>query len=151
LENLLFDSGYILKERYEKSFDLRSDSVYSFKPAEEILKFRILVGRTDVVDERLSHVIPSQFELEPNYPNPFGPLTTMSVAIPVTSEVKLKIYNILGEEVRTIYSGFIEVGRYVFHWDGRNAQGHYLASGVYVYRFTTSRNISLSGKMVLRR
>jgi hypothetical protein len=143
--------AYLIEERRGISVNLRADSVYSFTPADDISRFKILVGLMHEVNEELSLVVPSEFELEPNYPNPFSPMTTLSVAIPLSSDVELKIYNILGEEVRTIYSGSLEAGRHLFHWDGRNAQGHNLASGVYLYRFTANQNISLAGKMVLRR
>jgi flagellar hook assembly protein FlgD len=89
--------------------------------------------------------------LGPNYPNPFNPTTTIPVAVPVTSEIKLKIYNLLGAEVKMIYDGTIEAGRYWFNWDGRNEAGNTVATGVYLYRLSTSTGTSLLGKMILIR
>ncbi|GEM_PF-4429304 len=79
------------------------------------------------------------------------PTTTIPVAIPAASEIKLKIHNLLGAEVKTIYAGSIEAGRYGFNWDGRNELGENVATGVYLYRFTTSAGVTLLGKMILLR
>jgi len=104
--------------------------------------------------------------LGPNYPNPFltsqgqgkslasgggNFATIIPVEIPIVSEIKLKIYNLLGAEVKTVYDGVIEAGRYWFNWDGRNTLGENVATGVYLYRLSTSTGVSLPGKMILLR
>lgn len=71
---------------------------------------------------------PSVFWLGQNYPNPFNPATTIRYNIPVNSEVTLKIYNLLGQEVRTLVNGIQNRGKYVVQFDGTN-----LASGLYFY------------------
>ena len=73
--------------------------------------------------------IPSQFKLKQNYPNPFNPGTTIAIDIPATSQVTLKIFNILGEEVTTLVSGQLIQGTYSYEWDGSN-----VAAGVYLCR-----------------
>lgn len=73
--------------------------------------------------------IPGKFELKQNYPNPFNPSTTIEFDLPKTSEVTLKIYNILGEEVEKLVSDRLSAGSYSYEWDASN-----LASGVYLYR-----------------
>ena len=64
-----------------------------------------------------------------NYPNPFNPSTTIEFDLPKTSEVILKIYNLLGEEIATLLSASLLSGSHSVNWDASN-----LASGVYLYR-----------------
>jgi flagellar hook assembly protein FlgD len=78
--------------------------------------------------------VPLEFVLKQNYPNPFNPGTTIDFQIAKASEVKLTVYNLLGQKVRTLVNERLEAGRYQAVWDGRNERGFPLASGVYVYR-----------------
>lgn len=143
---------YLIDKGRARTVNLREDSLYRFTPAAELSKFSVVVGKNEAVQEKLSSVaLPKAFALGPNYPNPFNPTTTIPVAVPVTSEVKLKIYNLLGAEVKTIYDGAIDAGRYWFNWDGRNEAGNNVATGVYLYRLTTSTGVTLLGKMILIR
>jgi protocatechuate 3,4-dioxygenase beta subunit len=80
----------------------------------------------DVSDEE---IIPKQFSLFQNYPNPFNPTTTISFDLPERSKVQLKIFNILGEEVKDLINEERTAGHYNYNW---NANG--LASGVYFYK-----------------
>jgi len=129
--------------------NLREDSLYAFTPAADLLKFKVVVGKKEAVQEELNSVLPTEFALGKNYPNPFNPSTTIPIAIPVHSEVELKVYNILGEEVITLHDGALQAGRYWFDWDGKNQAGSQVASGVYVYRLSTSRGVHLTAKMIL--
>ena len=72
--------------------------------------------------------LPSVFWLGQNYPNPFNPVTTIKYNIPVNAEVTLRIYNLLGQEVKTIVNGIQNRGKYPVQFDGTN-----LASGLYFY------------------
>lgn len=71
-----------------------------------------------------------------NYPNPFNPQTQISFFLPTSGRTSLKIYNALGQEIRTLRSGFHDAGNYRVTWDGRNGLGESVASGVYLYRLT---------------
>jgi len=139
---------YLLVEASAKAIDLRVDSVYDFIPVTGLSKFSVIVGKEDVVREKLKSILPREFSLSNNYPNPFNPSTRIDVGIPFTSEVKLKVYDILGREVKTIYSGTIDAGRYSFEWDGRNEAGAPVSTGVYLYRLATSTGMNLVRKMI---
>jgi hypothetical protein len=78
-----------------------------------------------------SQIIPNEYKLKQNYPNPFNPTTTIEFSIPNSGNVSLKIYNILGKEVATIYDGFLNAGSYSEQFDGS-----FISSGVYFYRIT---------------
>jgi FlgD Ig-like domain len=109
----------------------------------------VLVGDPEEVRKKLDDVVPRAFALGDNFPNPFNPSTTISVAVPLTAEVTLKIYNLLGEEIKTLQAGPLEAGRYWFTWDGRNNSGAQVASGIYLSRLTSSSGVSFTKKMVL--
>lgn len=92
--------------------------------------------------------LPSGYELSQNYPNPFNPTTTISFALPLAGETELTVYNVLGEKVKTLIDRRLAAGSYTLEWDGTNATGDPVASGVYVYRlrsgeFVTSRKMML--------
>jgi hypothetical protein len=86
---------------------------------------------------------PTQFMLEQNFPNPFNPSTSIDYALNQSGIVTLKVYNLLGQEVRTLVNGFQNAGSYHATF---NAQG--LSSGIYFYRLQ-SQNIIQTRKMIL--
>ncbi len=76
----------------------------------------------------------NETSLQGNFPNPFNPTTTIRYALEASSEVTLKVYNTLGQEVITLVSAQRNAGQHSVVWDGRNAQGEHVASGIYIYR-----------------
>jgi hypothetical protein len=78
---------------------------------------------------------PMSLELAQNYPNPFNPSTTIRfIAPPGSQPVTLTIFNVLGQEVRTVFSGVGTGQPVLIQWDGRTASGRDVSSGLYVYR-----------------
>ena len=78
---------------------------------------------------------PTTFALGANYPNPFNPATTIPLAVPSGAKnVDLTIYNVLGQPLRRVWTGPLAAGEHRLTWDGRDAQGQPVATGVYVYR-----------------
>ena len=78
---------------------------------------------------------PAAFALGANYPNPFNPATTIPLVVPAGAKnVDLTIYNILGQPMRQVWMGPLPAGEHRLTWDGRDAQGQPVATGVYVYR-----------------
>ena len=79
--------------------------------------------------------LPEEFQLNQNYPNPFNPTTTISFALPESVDaVRLEIYDVTGTLVRTLATGAHDAGYHDVTWDGRDAGGQPVASGVYLYR-----------------
>ena len=97
---------------------------------------------TSVADQA---IIPASFTLEQNYPNPFNPSTTINFSMPKASNVKLTVFNLLGQKVATLADKYMEAGVYTLKFDGAQ-----LASGVYFYRLEAGKFIS-EKKMVLLR
>jgi len=78
--------------------------------------------------------IPKEFALHQNYPNPFNPLTFIRYQFPVDCRVTLKIYNVLGQEVKTLIDEIQDAGFKSVEWNPSTSSGQGLASGVYFYR-----------------
>jgi hypothetical protein len=87
--------------------------------------------------------LPKTYALEQNYPNPFNPVTMIKYQLPAPSRVKLKIYNILGQEIKKLVDENIKAGNYKIQWDGKNEHNRQVASGIYIYRIEVK---SLDGK-----
>ncbi|MFQ5584064.1 MAG: FlgD immunoglobulin-like domain containing protein, partial [Calditrichia bacterium] len=80
------------------------------------------------------HHLPQNVVLYQNYPNPFNPTTEIRFALAEGGRVELKIYDLLGREVKTLLGECRDPGRYIVQWDGTNDAGQPVASGVYLYR-----------------
>ncbi len=78
--------------------------------------------------------VPGKFYLSQNYPNPFNPETEIKYQLPEASSVNIKVYNIMGQEIKTLFSDHQSAGYYSIKWDGTNNMGMKVASGIYVYR-----------------
>jgi hypothetical protein len=91
--------------------------------------------------------LPSEFALAQNYPNPFNPQTTIALDLPVAADYSVAIYNIAGQLIRT-YSGYSEAGTVKLVWDGRDAFGSQVASGIYFYKAIADKYTSTK-KMIL--
>jgi len=96
------------------------------------------VGKTNS-----SNQLPKEFSLEQNYPNPFNPSTVIGYQLPLTGNVTLKVYDVLGSKVATLVDEYREAGRYEVVFDASN-----LASGIYIYELQAG-SIIQSKKMVL--
>ncbi len=92
--------------------------------------------------------LPMDFALLPNYPNPFNPSTTISYAVPGPAKVSVKIYNLLGQEVVTMFNDWQDMGLHEIVWDGRDQAGMQMASGMY-FTILQSKGIAKTRKMVL--
>jgi hypothetical protein len=96
----------------------------------------------------IASVLPEKFELFQNYPNPFNFGTLIRYALPEESEVKIVIYNLLGQKVRVLVEDIQTPGYYTVSWDGKNNKGEIVGSGIYFYRiqagsFTKTAKMSL--------
>ena len=79
-------------------------------------------------------LLPQEFALHNNYPNPFNPITNIRYDIPEVSDVRIDIYNINGQRVRTLVSREHQPGRYKIQWNATNEFGSPVASGMYIYK-----------------
>jgi len=92
--------------------------------------------------------VPLTFALEQNHPNPFNPTTTISFSVPTAGRTNLDVFNVLGQHVRCLLDDDIEAGAHSIVWDGKDGDGHSVASGIYLYRLRAGKAVE-SKKMVL--
>ena len=84
------------------------------------------------------HLMPRQYALFANFPNPFNPSTSIEYALPEATAVELAVYDILGQKVQTLVGHQrLGAGYYRLTWDGRDHAGRAVASGLYFYRLAT--------------
>jgi endo-1,4-beta-xylanase len=100
--------------------------------------------------EELPVIMPANYTLDQNYPNPFNPSTTIRYTMRKSSPVKLIVYNVSGEKVRTMMDGYQNSGEYSLVWDGTDNKNQPVSSGVYFYRLSVD-NFKLEKKMMLLR
>ncbi|MCX6832342.1 MAG: T9SS type A sorting domain-containing protein, partial [candidate division Zixibacteria bacterium] len=91
---------------------------------------------------------PNAFRLAQNYPNPFNPVTTISYDIPTRTKVTIEVFNVLGQSVQLLLYETKSAGSYHITWDGRDASGRPVSTGVYLYRFSAG-DVVQTKKMLL--
>jgi hypothetical protein len=122
---------------------LSGSGSYDITNANVLTQGNLVVTYDNVTDVHDIIQKPIDFELNQNYPNPFNPGTIINVTLPVSSEITLKVFDLLGNEVSEIASGYYNSGKYKFNYDGKN-----LASGIYIYQLKHESGI-ISKKMTL--
>ena len=95
-----------------------------------------------------SAMIPNKYYLYPNYPNPFNPITSFVYDLPKHSQVKVSIYNTLGREIKTLVNREQNNGSYIIQWDGSDAYGNRVSSGVYLYHLNAN-SFNQTRRMIL--
>jgi hypothetical protein len=95
-------------------------------------------------------ITPQEFQLLPNYPNPFNAGTTISFDAPGVQPVELLVFDILGRIIKTLYSGNSVAGRNVFRWDGTDDGGRSVSTGVYISRLRSGTSIHSQKILLIR-
>ena len=132
------DSGNVYVTGY--SFGIGTDKDYATIKYIEI--------PTEVKDEIPIDTKPLKFALSQNYPNPFNANTEIQYQIPEEGAVTVKVFNTLGQEVRTLVDAEQKAGRYAISWDGRDQKAQEVASGIYFCRLISGEH-RLVRKMLL--
>jgi len=101
------------------------------------------------VIETPADALPEEFSLDQNFPNPFNPTTTINFALPEPGDVKLLVFNLLGQEVRTLTSGVMEPGAYKVVWNSLDNTGQKVSTGLYFYRLVVDNKVIQTRKMLL--
>jgi hypothetical protein len=117
----------------------------------EVYNYQTLPGNFAQAPTNVEYItaeVPERFELYNNYPNPFNPETTIRYQLAKHSDVKIEIYNVLGQKIRTLLDVARPAGLYTIQWDAKNDNGAFVASGVYIYRMEATDFVK-SEKMLL--
>jgi len=88
---------------------------------------------------------PLSFDLAQNYPNPFNPSTNIKYSVPEAGNVKIAVYNLVGEEVAVLKDGFTQAGTFEVTFDASN-----LSSGVYLYKLQSANSVMTKKMMLLK-
>lgn len=129
------ESGIVVNANYNGTTPLEF-------PARSITTIQFFGDVVTSVNEKLT--APSQFSLTQNYPNPFNPSTTIQFSVPVKSNIRLLLVNMLGQVVTTIVEGEYQAGNHQIIFTGKN-----IPSGVYFYRLETDRGYTQTKKLLL--
>ncbi|GEM_PF-4429302 len=108
----------------------------------------LILGTTSV--QATTAEIPATFELEQNYPNPFNPETSIKYHLPIRTNVTLRIYNALGQEIRTLVNTLQDAGVYSATWDGKDNNGRPLSTGLYLFRLEAGDFVSTRKMAMVR-
>ena len=92
--------------------------------------------------------LPDKFEVSHNFPNPFNGQTAIKIAMPEPDNIKVKIFDVLGKQIRVLQDGKMEAGYHILNWDGLNNDGSHVSSGLYFYQVQKGSSI-ISKKMIL--
>jgi len=91
---------------------------------------------------------PREFQLSQNHPNPFNPETTIAYQLPISCHVELKIFNTIGQEIRTLFDGERNAGYHQIIWDGKDNLGRKVGTGIYLYQLKSHDFIAVK-KMIM--
>jgi hypothetical protein len=148
--------GSSVDEEFEKT-DLEPGtyyvgvSIYDSRPIQDSSSY-FLVLEGDVITEvkKYDNAIPQKFTLSQNYPNPFNPSTTIRFDVPKFSKVNIKIYDVLGQEVKTLVNKNYQPGSYFIVWHGKDNQERNLVSGTYFVRLQADDFIATKKIILLK-
>jgi len=107
-------------------------------------------GIVTSVDEHYAGDFPKNFELHQNYPNPFNPNTAIEYALPHEAIVRLRIFDLLGQEVATLVQSMQSAGRHKVVWNGMDRNGNRVSTGVYLYSLCTGGQTITRKLIVIR-
>ncbi|MGA3245407.1 MAG: LamG-like jellyroll fold domain-containing protein [Bacteroidota bacterium] len=160
-------SGAMLRTSYDLTIgqDLPGDNNYNFKGvlddirifdyAASVQQIANLFDINTAIAVTHDPGVPRSFELYQNYPNPFNPTTAIGFQLPAPSKaegsavgfVSLRVYDVLGREVKTLVNGIGQAGAYSVQWDGKNERGEAVSSGIYLYQLRAG-NFVVTRKML---
>lgn len=163
-ENIPADWNLQLEDKLnEKHFEISKDAVLNFKNtvpgviSESDREVEISLEDFTIPNRFVLHItpaaseatveeeidLPRKLELHQNFPNPFNPVTTISFYLPEPEEIKLSVFNIVGQPVAVITEGRLSAGEHQFEWDATNKP-----SGMYIYQLEAGKSV-LTRKMTL--
>ena len=163
-ENEIFLSGVFKGNKFEELsiaiidipkrkviFDFLDRGIQIIKDSRVAYDIKVIIGESDYVEKMSDEIlnnIPTAYYLSQNYPNPFNPMTKLDYNLPLRSKVNISIYNVLGQEIKTLVNEVKEYGYHSVSWNGNDNAGREMSSGVYFARIT-SQSFVKTRKMLL--
>lgn len=127
-----FDQFLTKPGTFYRFYSIARDSTGNTETQPDSFDISFYAYPTGVTDRQ---EVPLEFDLGQNYPNPFNPITNLKYQVPKTCDIKIEIYNILGQRVKTLIDTKIDAGYHKAVWNGANEYGLPVATGVYICRF----------------
>ena len=140
------DEGLVLPSGRHEFMEVADNSVFAIEDIQLSTVDGYVVKST--LDNSISSLLPESFTLYQNYPNPFNPSTEIRFDLTEAASVRLTVYNLLGQEVRSLVDRTLPAGRHVAVWDACDDQGRKVSSGIYFYSLV-SDTFSARKKMLL--
>ena len=139
----------LIDEHNSVPLDLRRNAQVEFRMSSERLRFHLIVGRGEFVEEQVSKFIPKAFGLYQNYPNPFNPSTSISYEVPRNAFVRIEVISLLGQHIQTLADGIHSPGIYTVVWNAGGSRVNQASSGVYFVRLSVDGSVVQTKKMTL--
>jgi len=140
--------GQVLPGNTQYNFKGVLDDIRIYNYALSYNTIQTLYDFVSDVEDELENQSPQQFNLVQNYPNPFNSQTNIQFEIPIHSKIRVEIFNILGQKVRTLLNDQKLPGYYSINWNGENDFGEAVNSGIYLLKLSSEKYTSAK-KMVL--
>jgi M6 family metalloprotease-like protein len=123
-------------------------AITNISDAAAVMSADFTVSFASPAGDEYDNILPLEFDLAQNSPNPFNAETQISFTLSISSDVQLEVFNIIGQKVETLISDHYDAGTYTVNWDGNDSNDSPVASGMYFYTITTDESSS-SKKMLL--
>jgi beta-glucosidase len=130
--------------RYLRIFGIMRGTAYGYS------LYEIEVFQNTIANIEEEENLPFNFSLSNNYPNPFNPSTTIEYSLPKPGNIKIEIYNALGQLINVVENSYKDAGKYKVIWNAEDSSGSFVSSGIYFYRMS-AEGFTLVKKMILMR
>lgn len=148
IDGLPFQHAKLVNTLDTQTYDLLDRASFSMIAEARQTSFLLIMGDSLSVREKIDALKPQNARLKQNYPNPFRTETTIEYTVDEAQDVALRIIDILGRHVVTLFQGYQEPGLHRVVWDGYDQSRVRVASGLYLYQFQAGRTIQ-SKKLVV--
>jgi pectate lyase len=153
--NYLVNSGAIVENTGGYNFNPGDYYSYSIDNEQSVKDIVMAGAGAGIIQDSISSGVPyrqpmpATFELKQNYPNPFNPSTKITFFVGMYGHTSLRVYDILGREIRTLVNQVETPGYHTVEWDGRSFAGQKVGSGIYFYRLKTESGFTKTRKMLM--
>ena len=145
IDQTIIDVNYILRVDVTDSRSYTATAQFSITASGITPKVDGHSNGKDITSKNLEKDIPTTYGLAQNYPNPFNPSTTIYYQLPKDGFISLKVFDIVGNEVKTLVNGYRSAGNYSINFDASN-----LSSGIYFYQIKTNNYFAVKKMMLLK-
>ena len=146
--------GHYIEGLWSGDVPLRPDWVNLYladKNGKKMNEGRQLDGEIFIkMEEAPCESLPSSFQLFQNTPNPFNPITTIRFNLPQVSHIRMNVFNVLGQRIKTLYDGQKSAGNHLIQWDGKDDLGIHAASGVYFCEWVAGDRMQVMKMFLVR-